>query len=73
MWPQLYITNAVFWDVKLCGSCKNRRFGGTPVLTIGIWRNIAEDGIIHSHSRENLKSYTLLHILIKNIHPAKYE
>jgi hypothetical protein len=23
------IKNAVFWDVTLCGSCKNRRFGGT--------------------------------------------
>jgi hypothetical protein len=21
--------NRVFWDVMLCGSCKNRRFGGT--------------------------------------------
>jgi hypothetical protein len=21
--------NAVFWDVALCGSCLNRRFGGT--------------------------------------------
>jgi hypothetical protein len=21
--------NAVFWDVTLCGSCKNQRFGGT--------------------------------------------
>jgi hypothetical protein len=21
--------NAVFWDVTSCGSCKNRRFGGT--------------------------------------------
>jgi hypothetical protein len=21
--------NAVFWDVTLCGSCNNRRFGGT--------------------------------------------
>jgi hypothetical protein len=21
--------NAVFWDVTLCGFCKNRRFGGT--------------------------------------------
>jgi hypothetical protein len=21
--------NAVFWDVKPCGCCKNRRFGGT--------------------------------------------
>jgi hypothetical protein len=25
----LLMTNAVFWDVILCGSCKNRRFGGT--------------------------------------------
>jgi hypothetical protein len=22
-------SNAVFWDVTLCGSCKNRHFGGT--------------------------------------------
>jgi hypothetical protein len=21
--------NGVFWDVTTCGSCKNRRFGGT--------------------------------------------
>jgi hypothetical protein len=21
--------NGAFWDVTLCGSCKNRRFGGT--------------------------------------------
>jgi hypothetical protein len=23
------IRNDVFWDVRPCGSCKNRRFGGT--------------------------------------------
>jgi hypothetical protein len=23
------VKNAVFWDVTTCGSCKNRRFGGT--------------------------------------------
>jgi hypothetical protein len=23
------LQNAVFWDVTPCGSCKNRRFGGT--------------------------------------------
>jgi hypothetical protein len=22
------VKNGVFWDVMLCGSCKNRRFGG---------------------------------------------
>jgi hypothetical protein len=26
---ELTLKNAVFWDVMLCGSCKNRRFGGT--------------------------------------------
>jgi hypothetical protein len=29
--PFMVVTmmNGVFWDVKSCGSCKNRRFGGT--------------------------------------------
>jgi hypothetical protein len=26
--------NAVFWDVAQCGSCKNRRFGGTCRLRL---------------------------------------
>jgi hypothetical protein len=25
----LTMKNGVFWDVTRCGSCKNRRFGGT--------------------------------------------
>jgi hypothetical protein len=25
--------NGVFWDVMLCGSSKNRRFGGTHSVT----------------------------------------
>jgi hypothetical protein len=29
----------------------------TPVLTRATWRNIPEDTILHSHRRENLKSY----------------
>jgi hypothetical protein len=49
--------NAVFWDVRPCGSCKNRRYSETSVLTRAIRRNIPEDGILHSHLRENLKSY----------------
>jgi hypothetical protein len=40
------MNNAVFWDVMPCGSCKNRRFGRTSVLTRAARRNIPEDGIL---------------------------
>jgi predicted hotdog family 3-hydroxylacyl-ACP dehydratase len=29
----------------------------TSVLTRATWRNVSEDVILHSHRRENLKSY----------------
>jgi hypothetical protein len=32
----------------------------TSVLTRAIWSHILEDGIIHSHRRENLKPYIAL-------------
>jgi hypothetical protein len=43
--------NAVFWDVKQCDSCKNRRFGvdsfsETSVIIIAMRRNFPEDGIL---------------------------
>jgi hypothetical protein len=28
----IFMKNGVFWDVTQCGSCKNRRFGGTQLL-----------------------------------------
>jgi hypothetical protein len=31
--------NGVFWDVTLCGSCKNRRFGGTQRLLHQVDKN----------------------------------
>jgi hypothetical protein len=43
--------NAVFWDVAPCGSCKDRRFGGPSRC------HIPEDGVLHTHRNENLKSY----------------
>jgi hypothetical protein len=42
--------HGVFWDVMPCGSCKNRRFGVTWVLTRATWRNIPEDIILQSLS-----------------------
>jgi heme/copper-type cytochrome/quinol oxidase subunit 2 len=35
-----------------------RRFGGST------WGHFAEDGILHSQSRENLKSYIIIVIII---------
>jgi hypothetical protein len=34
----------------------------TSVLTRATWRNIPEDTILHSHHRENLKSYNFIFI-----------
>jgi hypothetical protein len=53
----LILKNAVFWDVVPCRSCVNRRFGGRSVHTRSIQRHIPEDGILHSHGRENFRSY----------------
>jgi hypothetical protein len=38
----------------------------TLVLTRATWRNIPEDGILHSHRRENLKSYKYFIIYIND-------
>jgi hypothetical protein len=35
------------------------RFSETSILTRVTLRNIPEDGILHSHRRENLKSHTI--------------
>jgi hypothetical protein len=69
--------NTVLRGVTPCGCCKNRRFGGTLVLTTATGRNIPEDGILHSHRRGNLKSYiTLTGGALqrrRNVSPVKYK
>jgi hypothetical protein len=79
--------NADFWDVAPCRSCVNRRFGGTyrlhlqtisysetSVHTRSTLRHIPEDGILHSHRRENVKSYTVSvqFTLIRNTSAYEY-
>jgi hypothetical protein len=49
--------NVVFWDVGPCRYLVNRRSSETSVNKITTLRHIPEDGIRHSHRRENLKSY----------------
>jgi hypothetical protein len=36
----------------------------TSVLTRATWRNIPEDTVLHSHRRENLKSYLRLFVCV---------
>jgi hypothetical protein len=49
----------------------------TSVLTRVTRRNIPEDGILHSHRRENIKSYIALIswvlYLRRNVSPVRYE
>jgi hypothetical protein len=49
----------------------------TSVLTRATRRNIPEDNILHSHRRENLKSYTVLTgwtlYRRRDVSPVKYE
>jgi hypothetical protein len=49
----------------------------TSILTIAKRRNIPEDGILHSHRRENLDSYTALTGWAlsrrRNVSPVRYE
>jgi hypothetical protein len=40
----------------------------TSVLTRATWRNNPEDTILHSHRRENLKSYAFL-LFAKSVNP----
>jgi hypothetical protein len=61
------LKNGVIWDVTPCDSYKTDVSeelsavcsSETSSLTRTTRRNIPEDTILHSHSRENLKSYML--------------
>jgi hypothetical protein len=38
--------NDIFWDVTPCGSCKNRRFGGTYRIHLQGRRNNASEEVL---------------------------
>jgi hypothetical protein len=40
--------NGVFWDVTPCGSCKNRRFGGTLVFLRSVRRLLVAACVVSS-------------------------
>jgi hypothetical protein len=40
--------NGVFWDVTLCGSCKNRSFGGTLVFLRSLRRLLVTASVVPS-------------------------
>jgi hypothetical protein len=53
------------------------RSSETSILTTDTRRSIPEDGILHSHRRENLKSYIVLTgwalYRRRNVSPVRYE
>jgi hypothetical protein len=50
------------------------RYSETSVRTRSTWRNIPENGILHSHRHENLKSYiiTMLLLVTNSYHFQRY-
>jgi hypothetical protein len=61
----IYMKNAIVWDVELCKYFVNRRSeecsSETSVHIRSTRRHIQEDGILHSHRCEYLKSYILIY------------
>jgi hypothetical protein len=51
------ILQTVFLELAPFIFGSHRRFGGTSVQTKNTRRKIPEDGFLHSHRREDLKSY----------------
>jgi hypothetical protein len=50
--------NGVFWDVMPCGSCKNRRFGGTYLLTYLI--SSSEMSVLTGATQHNIPEDVIL-------------
>jgi hypothetical protein len=52
---------AVIWGIQLKRTVRRMKMdSGTSALARATQRNIPEDGILHSHRRENNKSYIAL-------------
>jgi hypothetical protein len=62
MWLQTEspVENTQLYTFNIEAICSSE----TSVHTLSTWRHTPEDGILHSHRRENLKSYTYVIYLI---------
>jgi hypothetical protein len=56
--------NAAFWDMVLCGSCKNQRFGGTYCL---LARRIGELGTLAVTSNYSMLRRHFYFLIIKSV------
>jgi hypothetical protein len=52
----LTMKNGVFWDVTPCGSCKNRRFGGTHAASVDRGSVVPSTSILVALTKEALHS-----------------
>jgi hypothetical protein len=60
--------NAVFWDVAACGTCYNRRLGGTCRLSE--WKVSANQGTTLATSGQKCKAKWLLEpTFVRNVSP----
>jgi hypothetical protein len=55
------------WSIPVTVMMVEIRFPKTSVLTKVIRRHIPEDGILHSHRRENLRSYSAIQEFLAQI------
>jgi hypothetical protein len=58
-----------YWDIKPCSPLKvNRSIGGSSETSVhcqrNIWRYILEDGTLHNHRCESLKSFTSMFTIV---------
>jgi hypothetical protein len=65
MWRHMALVRTEIWEERIVSITRMIHSSETSVLTGTTRRHIPEDGSLHSHRRENLKSYMEYYLLIK--------